>query len=274
MACTTDSTEADNAISHQLAVYYGERLHGPQRTQGGIVDADDLVINDGQVRCPVCERDIKVGMGGLPNFWKQHNPGKSKACQLALEKNKKRKATQKSQPSLQSFFTRQPKDLVPGPISRRVIAHVIESTSSVTDVAALSPISSTLVNTLLADLEKAIRDLPSTDPDQIEMGELNILPHTLPTNMERDDAWEFIVDPHLNRFLGFGKSVESIAASLKGQKKALVSMVKFLRDFTGRFQIDGALLEGKVRRLIEAIKMLCVVFNPSQFRTHRIRISL
>jgi hypothetical protein len=46
--------------------------------------------------------------------------------------------------------------------------------------------------------------------------------------MDHDDAWEFIVDPHLNRFLGFGKSVESVAASLKGQKKALVSMMNFL----------------------------------------------
>src|SRR5258707_4717034 len=101
-------------------------------------------------------------MGGLPNFWKQHNPGKSKACQLALEKNKKRKATQRSQPSLQSFFIRQPKDLVPAPMSRRVVAHVIKPTSSVTDVAMLSPISDTLVNTLLADLEKAISNLPST----------------------------------------------------------------------------------------------------------------
>src|SRR6266852_8612982 len=156
MACTTDSMEANNAISHQLAVYYSECLHGPQRTEDGIPDANDLVINDGQVQCPVCERDIKVGMGGLPNFWKQHNPGKSKVCQLALEKNKKWKATQRSQPSLQSFFTRQPKDLVPAPMSRHVVAHVIEPMSSVTNVATLSSISGILVNTLLADLEKAI----------------------------------------------------------------------------------------------------------------------
>jgi hypothetical protein len=65
--------------------------------------------------------------------------------------------------------------------------------------------------------------------------------------MDQDDAWEFILNPHLNHFLGFRKSLESIAALLKGQKKVLVSMMGFLQDFTGQFQIDGALLKGKVR---------------------------
>jgi hypothetical protein len=201
-------------------------------------------------------------MGGLPNFWKQHNPGKSKACQLALEKNNKMKATQRSQPSLQSFFTKRQKDLVPPtvPISRPVIAHVIEATSSA-DVAALSPIRNTLFNTLLADLEEAISNLPGTHPDPTEIEESSIVHHTLPTNVDSDDSWIFIVEPHLNRFLGFGKSVESIAESLKGQKKALVSLVKVLRDLTGRFRINGAFLEGKVRQLISAIEMLCVVFS-------------
>jgi hypothetical protein len=200
-------------------------------------------------------------MGGLQNLWKQHNPGKSKACQLALEKKNKLKATQRSQPGLQTYFTKRPKDLVMPlvPIPRPVIAQVIEPTSSVTDVAVLSPIPDTLINNLLADLEKAISGLPSAHPDPTEMEESSIIPEfpqALPTNMDRDDAWEFILDPYLNRFLGFGKSVESIAESIKGQKKALASMVNFFREFTGRFRIDGALLEGKVRRLISAIKML------------------
>jgi hypothetical protein len=200
-------------------------------------------------------------MGGLPNFLKQHNPGKSKACQLALEKKNKLNAVERSQPRLQSFFTRCPKALVPptAPIPHRVIAHVVEPTSSIANVSTpSSPIRNILVNKLLANLENAISTLPSTPSrsDPTEMKELTIFPPILPTNMDRDDIYEFILDPHLNHFLGFGKSVESIAASLKGQKMALVSMVNFLRDVTGRFQIDGALLEGKVQRLIKAIEIL------------------
>lgn len=216
-----------------------------------------------------------MGMGGLPNFLKQHNPGKSKACQLALEKKNRLDKSQGSQPCLQSFFAKRPKDLVPPtvPIPRRVIAHVIEPTSSVANVSALSPKPDTLVNKLLTDLETAINNLPGY-PNQTEMEEIPILPHILPTSVNRDDAWEFILDPHLNRFLGFGKSIESIAASLKGQKKALVSMVNFLRDYTGRFETDGALIEGKVRRLIKAIELLCVVFLAHRSATHRTWISL
>jgi hypothetical protein len=220
-----------------------EHLPGPQRIQGGI--ADDLVISDGQVRCPVCEKDIRVGMGGLPNFLKQYNPGKSKACQLALEKKNKQGMIQRSQPCLQSFFTKHLKDLVPPtvPAPHHVIAHVIELMSSVS-ISSSKP--DTLVNKLLTDLEKAISNLPG-HPDQTEMKGLPILPHILPTNVNPYDASVFILDPHFNHFLGFGKSVESVAESLKGQKKALVSMVHFLRDYTGRFQTDGALIEGKVQ---------------------------
>jgi hypothetical protein len=127
-----------------------------------------------------------------------------------------------------------------------VIAHVVEPSSSVTNVSALSPIPDTLVNTLLADLEEAIGNLPSIHPDATETEELTTFPIIFPTTIDREDSWEIIIEPYLSRFLGFGKSVESIAESLKGQKKALVSMVKFLREFTQRFRIDGALLEGKV----------------------------
>ena len=148
-------------------------------------------------------------------------------------------------------------------ISRPVIAHVVESISSIVDATALSPICNMLANALLADLERTISNLPSVDPDPIAMEELNIFSDSLaafPTNMDCDDIWEVVLDPCFNRFLGFGKSVESITASLKGQKKSLVSMMKFLRDVTGRFHIDGALIEGKVRWLIKAIEMQCVVF--------------
>jgi hypothetical protein len=203
-------------------------------------------------------------MGGLPNFLKQHNPGKSKACQLALEKKNKLDAIQRSQPSLQSFFTKRPKGLVPPtvPIPHRVIAHVVEPTSSVTvaNISASSSMPDSLVNKLLADLEKAIITLPNAPdhPDPTEMEVLTV-PQYLPTTMDRDDAWETILDPYLNRFLGFGKSIESITASIKGQKKKLVLLLNFLRHFSGRFQIDGALLEGKISRLIKAIEILLVL---------------
>ena len=106
-----------------------------------------------------------MGMGGLSNLWKQHNLGKSKACQLTLKKKNKLEAAQRSQPSLQSFFAKRPNDLILPTvlIPNHVISHVIEPTFSVADISnVLSSIPGTLVNKLLADLEKAIIDLPGT----------------------------------------------------------------------------------------------------------------
>ena len=126
-----------------------------------------------------------MGMGGLQNLWKQHNPGKSKACQLAVEKKKKLKVTKRSQPGLQTYFTKRPKDHVAPsiPIPRPVIVQVIKLTSSVANVTLLSPLPNTLIN-LLADLEKAISDLPSTHPVDTELSIIPEFPQALPMNMD------------------------------------------------------------------------------------------
>ena len=173
-----------------------------------------------------------MGMNGLPNFWKQHNPGNSKACQLTLQRNNKLKTAQRSQPVLPSFFAKHPKDLVPPtvPILHHVIANVIEATSSaanvveptssIANVTTSSYIPDTLVNTLLTDLENMISNLPG-DPNPTKMKKLSTFSPILSTTIEHKDSWEFIVEPHLNHFWGFEKSLECIAASLIGQKKEL-----------------------------------------------------
>ena len=113
-------------------------------------------------------------------------------------------------------------------------ANVVEPTSSVANVTTSSCIPDTLVNTLLADLKKVISNLLG-DPDPTEMKKSSTFSHILPTTIEHEDSWEFIVEPHLNCFLGFGKSLESITVSLKGQKKELVVLISFLQDYTRWF---------------------------------------
>jgi hypothetical protein len=210
---------------------------GPQTTHSGIGShtADNLAITNGQVRCPVCDKDIKVGMGGLPNFWKQHNPGNSKACQLALEKKIKKEATLKSQSYLQLYFTEHSKVLVPPtvPIPCRVVSDVIEPSSSVANIAAPYSRPGTLFEHLLADLEKAINKLPDTDSNPVNIEGFR---HLLPISMDHDDTWIFILDPHLDRFLGFGKSIESIVESLKGQKKVFTRWQAFYKIMTAGFE--------------------------------------
>jgi hypothetical protein len=70
----------------------------------------------------------------------------------------------------------------------------------------------------------------------------------------KEDTWEYL-DPLLNHFLGFNRSMESISEALHGGKKGLVAMVQYLNDFVCQYEIDEGLLEGKVERLVHAIQI-------------------
>jgi hypothetical protein len=221
-----------------------------------------LVVEDGKVRCPACDNDIKVGMGGMQNFLKQHNPGVSKACKINLEKKKKASAHQQSQRQLQAFFMKQPKVLIPPtvPTPARIIAYAMESAPSESKAHSMNPASGTAsaspdmhVADILMTLEKAINKLPNL-PEACESDEISMFAQCVPTELAKDDAWEYL-DPMLNRFLGFNQTAESIANKLRGGAQGLTAMVRYLKEFVGRYQIDGGLLEGKVERLVNVIQM-------------------
>ena len=203
-----------------------------------------------------------MGRGGLANFEMQHRPGISKACQLALKKKNKADTHQRSQPRLQAFFTKRATPLVPTmvPIARCVIAYAIEPASTGPHAAAergdQCRAPNVHVNNILSKLERAIETIPGRLPDATEADEIAVFCQDIPTNMDQDDAWESVLDPLLNRFLGFGRSLESIAAALRGGQRGLQSMARYIREFVSRYDIDAGLLEGKMERLIQAIEML------------------
>ena len=125
--------------------------------------------------CPVCEKQISVGMGSRQNLVKQHRPGKSKACKQNLKKKKKTSAHQQSQLELPSFFIKQPKVVIPPtvPMPGPVIAYAIESVSHLpaTHTTELTPrqvppAPNTHSVNILAALEKAVESLPVL-PEQV-----------------------------------------------------------------------------------------------------------
>jgi len=65
-------------------------------------------------------------------------------------------------------------------------------------------------------------------------------------DLVKEDAWEYL-DPMLNHFLGFNQMVGSICNELQGGEMGLSVMVRYLKEFIGQYQIDGALLEGKIQ---------------------------
>ena len=75
-----------------------------------------------------------------------------------------------------------------------------------------SPIADTPGVSLLATLEKAVSNLQGL-PDATETDEIAAFTQSVPTDLAKDDAWEYL-DPMLNRFLGFNRPSKSISKAL------------------------------------------------------------
>jgi len=110
-----------------------------------------------------------------------------------------------------------------------------------------------------------MRNLPAL-PDVSDSDEIAAFSENVPTDLVKEEAWEYL-DPMLNRFLGFNRTPESIFNALRGGERGLPAMVKYLKEFVGLYDIDGALLEGKVQRLVNAIQLQCVTLTRSN-NTH------
>ena len=96
--------------------------------------------------------------------------------------------------------------------------------SSIANPSNASTVFDSLAKDLLTKLEKSISNLPKMLPDASNSDEIAVFAQSVPTDMDRDDAWEFLLDPLLNRFLGFGRTIKSISASLRGGEKGLTVM--------------------------------------------------
>ena len=150
-----------------------------------------------------------------------------------------------------------------------VIAYAMESGSPFSGTGLTPTTGSQVPNThavnVLATLEKAIENLPVL-PDASESDEIAVFSGNVPTDLTKDNAWEYL-DPMLNRFLGFNRTAESIYNELRGGAQGLSAMVRYLEDFVRRYEVDGALLEGKIERLVNAIQTQFVAMIRSK-HTH------
>jgi len=118
---------------------------------------------------------------------------------------------------------------------------------------------------VLAALEKAMRNLPAL-PDASDSDEITAFSGNVPTDLVKEEAWEYL-DLMLNCFLGFNRTAESLFNALRGGERGLLAMVQYLKEFVGLYDIDGALLEGKVQRLVNVIQSQCVTLTRSN-NTH------
>ena len=98
---------------------------------------------------------------------------------------------------------------------------------------------------LLVTLENAVTNLPVL-PDASECDKIAVFSGSIPTGLAKEEAWEYL-DLMPNRFLGFNRMAEGIFNELQGGARGLSVLVRYLKDFVGQYEIDGALLEGNVK---------------------------
>ena len=77
-----------------------------------------------------------------------------------------------------------------------------------------------------------------------------------------EDAWEDVVNPTLDRVLGFGRSTDSLRALIRRGKYGMDSLHQYLTSCVSDLNIDAAMFEGKVERLIEVMEQLYAFYLP------------
>ena len=75
--------------------------------------------------------------------------------------------------------------------------------------------------------------------------------------VDKDEIWE-IVNPELDRFLGFGKSASEIQSLIRRGNMGVTGFREYLTYLVEEGGVAGVMLDGKVERLIDAINEMYI----------------
>jgi hypothetical protein len=102
-----------------------------------------------------------------------------------------------------------------------------------------------------------IQFLPHTVPAGVPLDPLAAL-SCLPKDLIFDgqDAWEDVVNPMLDRLLGFGTTQDDIHALIRRGQYGMDGVYRYFRSCICDLDIPVGLLEGKIGRLVDAMKEL------------------
>ncbi|TFY53533.1 hypothetical protein EVG20_g10072 [Dentipellis fragilis] len=203
-------------------------------------DVADLVPDaDGRVTCPECRQTVRLGNGGINNLIKIHLP--SRKCAEACKEQAKR-TNQARDPRITQFFAAAPKKkLIP-----------LAVTAPLPVIATPLPQTANQAEHLLQRLCDAIDSLPSSIPEANDGDVLAAFAYPPPENLDPSEAWEML-DPVLNRLVGWGKTAASFSEHVRRGEKGMDALHAYLEFFVNHYNIDGGLLEGKIRVMLDAI---------------------
>ncbi|KAF8153671.1 hypothetical protein BJ912DRAFT_476922, partial [Pholiota molesta] len=116
---------------------------------------------------------------------------------------------------------------------------------------------------LLQEIYRCICSLPLTVPLGAPSEPLAQFAHP-PTAFveEGQDPWEEVINPALDRVLGFGKNSDDIRALIRRGDYGMDGLYRYLKACISDLNIYAGLFEGKIRRLIDAMVELTPLHEP------------
>jgi hypothetical protein len=227
----------------------------------------------------VCKRDIHVGTGGDKNF-KFHEKSKDHCKQLSISKEQRRPKL-----ALTNFFPKRNAPITPhATTSSSTMPAPPLLSGSHSNISALTKSSSVHVEAIDVDMFpqeasdggplspdpkpslihpslQRLQDLATRLPSSIPLGQISdtiaIFSHDPRLNLVTDeDPWETLVDPTLNRVIGYGKQTVEIAGLIRRGEYGIDGFCNYIKICINDLNIAPALLETRLERVADAVKLL------------------
>jgi hypothetical protein len=135
------------------------------------------------------------------------------------------------------------------------------SPSNQTSTSA-TPTAHPLITRLCALSSQLPEDIPigqESDPFAIFSGD----PQESIVANSNDDPWEYVVDPALNRVIGFGVSARQIADIIKRGPFGIDGFCQWIKICMVELEVSPVLLEMRLVRVFDALKLLYVLHFTS-----------
>jgi hypothetical protein len=233
---------------------------------------------DSRQTCAICRIDVNVGTGGPKNF-EIHLASKKHLMNVKAAED----ALKTRPPALISnFFVKRrdppppyqalpaPQLLAPKPPtstpSSSLCADLSTDNIDVIDVDVISPSCN----------QTSASGITSTHPLMTRLRTISMhLPKSVPVGQESepfaafsgdprdsimadDDPWESVIDPCLNRVIGFGASTRQIADIIRRGPFGIDGFCQWIEICLVELEISPELLEMRLERVFDALKLLYV----------------
>ncbi|TFY81793.1 hypothetical protein EWM64_g2219, partial [Hericium alpestre] len=119
----------------------------------------------------------------------------------------------------------------------------------------------------LRNLKIAIKNIPTSTLPEAADNDIIATFASKPQTLSADDTWE-ILDPMLNRLVGYGATVEEVATRLRSGERGLIALHHYIEHCVVGNGVSGVLLEGKIEVLMAAIRAVSGVGDESDQTMH------